>query len=99
MGSQECRTGQIRYEMTTERLNLAISLRREIDNCELIAQRLDKAIVRIDTSIFYGFEEREIELFPEEQETLESIRQAYLTILHTANTRKLDELKSQFDAI
>lgn len=85
--------------MTIEQLNLAISLRREISNCELISERLDKAIVRIDTNISYGFEEREIELLPEEQEALESIRQAYLTILRTANNRKLDELKSQFDAI
>lgn len=85
--------------MTTEQLNLAISLRREINNCELISERLDKVIVRIDTSNFYGFEEREIELLPEEQEALVSLRQAYLTILHTANNRKLDELKSQFDAI
>lgn len=85
--------------MTIEQLNSALKLRSELIDCEYISKTLDKAIVRIDTNISYGFEECRIELLPEEQEALVSIRQAYLTILRTANNRKLDELKSQFDAI
>lgn len=84
--------------MTIEQLNLASNLRWSIIDLERIAEKLNKAHVGIDNNI-YGLDENSIELLPEEQEALESLRQAYLTILHTANSRKLEELKSQFDAI
>lgn len=84
--------------MTIEQLNLASNLRWSIIDLERIAEKLNKVHVGIDNNI-YGLDEDSIELLPEEQEALESLRQTYLTILHTANSRKLEELKSQFDAI
>lgn len=84
--------------MTIEQLNLASNLRWLIVDLERIAEKLNKGHIGIDKNT-YGLEEDSIELLPEEQEALESLRQAYLTILRTANSRKLDELKQQFDAI
>lgn len=43
--------------------------------------------------------EDEIELLPEEQDALVSIREAYLEVLRTANNRKLSELKKEFEEL
>lgn len=84
--------------MTIELLNKGSDLRWSIVDLEHTAEMLDKANVCIDKNSSFDLEDR-IELLPEERETLESLRQAYLTILRTANSRKLDELKQQFDAL
>jgi hypothetical protein len=86
--------------MTIEQLNSANSLRWSITDIERTSEILNKATVCIDKNkLAFGFNEDSIELLPEEQDELESLRQAYLTVLRTANNRKLGELKSQFDAI
>ena len=86
--------------MTIEQLDEACELRWAIVDLEMRAEMLDKAIVCVDkTTAPYDFHENEIELLPEEQDVIESLRQAYLTILCTANERKLNELKTKFDAI
>lgn len=85
--------------MTIEQLNEASELRWAIVDLERRSEILDKATVCVDKNRIYGFEEDSIELLPEEQEAIESLRQAYLTILRTANERKLNELQTKFEAI
>lgn len=64
------------------------------------AEILDKAKVCVDkTALLYGFQEEDIELLPEEENTIERIREAYLTILRTANYRKLAELTAKFEEL
>ena len=86
--------------MTIEQLKEASELRWAIVDLERRSEMLDKATVCVDKNrMAYGFEEDSVELLPEEQEAIESLRQAYLTILRTANERKLNELKTKFEAI
>lgn len=86
--------------MTIEQLKEASELRWAIDDLERKSAMLEKATVCVDnTKMDYGFSEEAIELLPEEQETIESIRQAYLTILRTANNRKLAELTTKFEEL
>lgn len=86
--------------MTIEQLKEASELRWAIVDLERRSEMLDKATVCVDKNrLSYCFEEDSVELLPEEQEAIESLRQAYLTILRTANERKLNELKTKFEAI
>ena len=86
--------------MTIEQLNEASELRWAIVDLENRSEILDKAKVCVDkNALTYGFHEEDIELLPEEENTIDSIRETYLTILRTANERKLNELKTKFDAI
>ncbi len=86
--------------MTIEQLNEASELRWAIAYLERRSEMLDKATVSVDKDrLPYAFDEESVELLPEEQEAIESLRQAYLTILRTANERKLNELKTKFEAI
>lgn len=86
--------------MAIEQLNEASELRWAIVSLERRSKMLDKATVCVDKNrMDYGFEEDGVELLPEEQEAIESLRNAYLTILRTANERKLNELKTKFEAI
>lgn len=86
--------------MTNEQLELANKLKWEIIDCERTSGMLNKMTVCINDSFQerHGIEE-EIELTPEEKEALESLRRAYLTVLHTANNRKLSKLRTQFEAV
>ena len=54
--------------------------------------------VRIDRSVHYNLDEESIELMPEEKETLKSIREAYRTVLLTANHRK-ENLRKEFEKL
>lgn len=86
--------------MTIEQLKEASELRWAIDDLERKSAMLEKATVCVDyTKMPYGFNEKEIELLPEEEYTIESIREAYLTILRTANNRKLTELTTKFEEL
>ena len=60
---------------------------------------LENLAIRIDRSIPYALDEDRIELLPEEEEALESIRDAYRTVLLTANNRKLDNLRKEFEKL
>ena len=86
--------------MTIEQLNEASELRWAIVDLERRSGMLDKATVCVDKHrLPYGFEEDSIELLPEEQEAIESLRHAYLTILRKANYRKLAELTAKFEEL
>lgn len=86
--------------MTIEQLKEASELRWAIDDLERKSAMLEKATVCVDYSkMLYGFHEEDIELLPEEENTIERIREAYLTILRTANYRKLAELTAKFEEL
>ena len=58
-----------------------------LEEYEVILNNANLAI-GVDRSIHYNLDEERIELIPEEEEALKSIREAYRTVLLTANTRK-----------
>lgn len=85
--------------MTTEKLREAIDIAQAIQRQERIAQELGKAKIGIINTYMPSVHEEEINLTPQEQEALEALRQAYLTILGKAVDNKLTELKTLFEAI
>ena len=84
--------------MTKEQLQRANEVFWAINDKKYHARLLEKAQVVIKTDS-YDFSEEKLELMPEEQEALESLRQAYLTILRTANERKLKELSDELEKL
>ncbi len=57
-------------------------------------------IIGINTdNCLYGFREKDIELLPEEEEALQSIREAYRTVLLTAVNRKHQQLRKEFEQL
>lgn len=88
--------------MTEEQLRQGHSLTQEIWRAERISEGLEKVVVRVDkhtSGVFYEQPEEEIELLPEEQDALASMREAYLEVLRTANNRKLSKLKKEFEEL
>lgn len=87
--------------MNLEQLEKGNSLAYAIRNLEFYEKFLsdEELIIRIDRNRHYGFEEESIELLPEEEEALKSIREAYRNILLTANNRKLENLKKEFEQL
>lgn len=75
---------------------------QEISRAERINESLTKTVVRVDNhtfDIYSAQPEDVIELLPEEQDALASMREAYLEVLRTANNRKLSKLKKEFDEL
>ena len=88
--------------MTEEQMRQGQALMHNIWRAERVSESLEKAVVRVDKNtlaIFYEQPEDEIELLPEEQETLVSMRGAYIEVLRTANNRKLSKLKKEFEEL
>lgn len=88
--------------MTEEQLRKGNSLTQEISRAERVSGSLEKAVVRVDKNslaIFYEQPEDEIELLPEEQDALVSMREAYIEVLRKANNRKLSKLKKEFEEL
>lgn len=86
--------------MTEEQMRQGQTLMQNIWRAERISESLEKAIVRVDKSTsYYEYLEDEIELLPEEQEVLDSIRGAYIEVLRTANNRNLSKLKKEFEEL
>lgn len=87
--------------MNLEQLESGNRLASEIRYAERYEQILsdEGLIIRIDRNRHYGFEEESIELLPEEEKALKSIREAYRTVLLTANNRKLENLKKEFEQL
>ena len=87
--------------MNLEQLENGNRLACEIRNAEFYESFLSdkELLIRIDRNRHYGFEEESIELLPEEEEALKSIREAYRTVLLTANNRKLENLKKEFEQL
>lgn len=87
--------------MNLEQLEKGNNLAYAIRNLEFYEKFLsdEELIIRIDRNRHYGFEEESIELLPEEEEALKSIREAYRNILLTANNRKLENLKKEFEQL
>lgn len=85
--------------MTTEKLREAIDIAQAIQLQERIAQELEKAKIGVIDRYMLSVREEEISLTPQEQEALEALRQAYLSILREAVDNKLTELKTLFEAI
>lgn len=85
--------------MTTEKLREAIDIAQAIQRQERIARELGKVKIGIINAYMLSVHEEEINLTPQEQEALEALRQAYLTILRKAVDNKLAELKTSFEAI
>lgn len=88
--------------MTEEQIHQGQALMQEIWKAERISKSLEKAVVGIDknsSGIFYEAPEEEIELLPEEQEALASMREAYLEVLRSANNRKLNKAKKEFEEL
>lgn len=85
--------------MTTEKLREAIDIAQAIQQQERIAQELGKAKIGVINRYMLFVREEDINLTPEEEEALDALRQAYLTILHRAVDSKLTELKTLFEAI
>ena len=78
------------------------ALMQNIWRAERISESLEKAVVRVDKNTlakFYEQPEDEIELLPEEQDALVSMRGAYIEVLRTANNRKLAKLKKEFEEL
>ena len=55
--------------------------------------------VRVDRNVHYNFDEESIELMPVEKDALQSIREAYRTVLLAANHRKLENLRKEFEKL
>lgn len=88
--------------MTEEKIHQGQALMQEIWKAERISNGLEKAVVGIDrnaSGIFYEPPEDEIELLPEEQEALASMREAYLEVLRSANNRKLNKVRKEFEEL
>ena len=87
--------------MNLEILEKGNILASNIRNLEYYEKFLssEELIIRIDRNRHYGFEEESIELLREEEEALKSIREAYRNILLTANNRKLEQLRAEFDKL
>lgn len=87
--------------MNLELLEKGNRLASEIRHLEFYEKFLsdEELIIRVDRNRHYGFEEESIELLPEEEEALKSIREAYRTILLTANNRKLEQARSEFEKL
>ncbi len=87
--------------MNQEQLDKGIELARGIAfferNDKLLSD--DNIEVRIDRSRCYPFQEDSIELLPEEEEALQALRTSYITILRTANNRKLEQLHKEFEEL
>lgn len=86
--------------MTEEQLRNGHSTLQAIWRLEKINEALKKAVVRVDrasTGMYINQIEYDIELLPEEQETLNSLQDAYLEVLRTANTRNLTRVKKEFE--
>lgn len=77
--------------------NLAYAI-SHLEKYDAILKDEDLA-VRIDRSVHYNLDEEGIELMPEEKEALKSIREAYRTVLLTANHRKLENLRKEFEEL
>ena len=78
-----------------QNLSYAIS---HLENYEVILNN-ENLIIRVDRNVHYHLDEDSIELLPEEEEALKSIREAYRTVLLTANNRKLDNLRKEFEKL
>ena len=85
--------------MTTEKLREAIDIAQAIQRQERIAQELGRVKIGVINRYMLSVREEEISLTPQEQEALEALRQAYLSILREAVDNKLTELKTLFEAI
>ncbi len=87
--------------MNLEKLDQANLLASEIRYAERYEIFLndEEVLVRIDRNRHYGFEEEAIELTPEEEAKLKAIRKSYLAVLRTANSRKLEQLRKEFEKI
>ncbi len=77
--------------------NLAYAI-SHLENYEVILNN-ENLIIRVDRNVHYHLDEDSIELLPEEEEALKSIREAYRTVLLTANNRKLDNLRKEFEKL
>ena len=77
--------------------NLAFAI-NHLERYEAILKGEDLT-VRIDRSVHYNIDEESIELMPEEKEALKSIREAYRMVLLTANNRKLENLRKEFEKL
>ena len=84
--------------MNLEQLEAGNRLASEIHYAKRYEEILsdEELLIQIDRNRHYGFEEESIELLPEEKEALKSIREAYRTVLLTANNRKLEKLRTAF---
>lgn len=88
--------------MTEEQIRQGQTLMQEIWKAERMSKSLENAVVGIDknsSGIFYEPPEDEIELLPEEQEALASMREAYLEVLRSANNRKLNKVRKEFEEL
>lgn len=88
--------------MTEEQIRQGQALLNNIWRVERVSDSLEKAVVRVDRNTSgwcYEQPEVEIELLPEEQDALVSLREAYIEVLRTANNRKLSELKQKFEEL
>lgn len=85
--------------MTTEKLREAIDIAQAIQQQARIAHELGKAKIGVIDRCMLSVREEEISLTPQEQEALEALRQAYLSILQEAVDNKLTELETLFEAI
>lgn len=77
--------------------NLAYAI-SHLENYEVILNN-ENYFIRVDRNVHYHLDEDSIELLPEEEEALKSIREAYRTVLLTANNRKLDNLRKEFEKL
>ena len=77
--------------------NLAYAI-SHLENYEVILNN-ENLIIRVDRNVHYHLDEDSIELLTEEEEALKSIREAYRTVLLTANNRKLDNLRKEFEKL
>lgn len=89
--------------MTEEILMKAVSLGRDVKDCEYYAKLLETIQIGVIPSSWRGGFIQSINeivsLIPEEEEALEALRKAYKEILIQANERKLKECKRQFEAL
>ena len=87
--------------MNLEQLKIGQNLAYAISHLEKYDAILkdEDLAVRIDRSVHYNLDEEGIELMPEEKEALKSIREAYRTVLLTANHRKLENLRKEFEEL
>ena len=88
--------------MTEEQIRQGHALLNNIRSVERVSDGLEKAVVRVNKNAsgwHYEQPEDEIELLPEEQDALVSLREAYIEVLRTANNRKLSELKQKFEEL
>ena len=87
--------------MNLEQLRKGQNLAFAINNFERYDAILkdEDLTVRIDRSVHYNIDEESIELMPEEEEALKSIREAYRMVLLTANNRKLENLRKEFEKL